>query len=142
MKTDLGPEYLHAEEFLVDGEWREFEVVVKEVIAPNTVKSADGKLITKGIIVVGNRNKRLVLGKTNERLMVCAMGTSSTKQWIGKKVKLYPVSGSWFGQDDVCAIRISLPKGATKPYVNPNLMGAPLTGQKQATWPQQSETDK
>ena len=46
----LGPEYLHAESFLVNGKWGEFVLTVKEVFGPGTIKAADGKLIDKAVV--------------------------------------------------------------------------------------------
>ena len=133
MKTDLGPEYLHAEEFLIDGVWKEFPVEVKEVLAPNTVKSQDGKLIDKGILVVGKTKKRFVLGSTNERLVACALGSKKPLDWIGKKITLYPVRGDWFGQKNVCAIRVRVPDGMTRPFVQKKSLGEDITGKKQVS---------
>ncbi len=127
----LGPEYLHAEVFLQNGEWREYPLTIKEVIAPDTIKSADGKYIDKPILAFSETEKMLVLGKTNERLATCALGTGKPKEWIGKKITLYPVRENWFGQKNVAAIRVRIPEGKTRPFIQPKSMGKDITGTKQ-----------
>lgn len=128
MKTELGPEYLHAEELLKDGKWTEATVVIEAVLPPNTVKAADGKLIDKPIVTFQKTNKRLVLGSINSRLMKCALGTAAVKDWAGKPVTLYAASGNWFGQQNVAAIRVRVGNDRAKPFLQPSQLGKDLTG--------------
>lgn len=128
MKTDLGPEYLHAEDLLDAGKWTERTAVVEAVFPPNTIKSADGKLIDKVIVSFQKTNKRMVLGKINTRLVKCALGTAKPDEWIGKQLTLYATSGNWFGQQNVAALRVRVPNGRAKPFLKPAQIGEDLTG--------------
>ena len=130
MKTDLGPDYLHAEDLLVDGEWKRFALTVKAVHDKNTIKSGDGKLIDKYILEFQETAKRLVMGSTNVRLATCAVGTSKVSKWVGRKLSIYAAQGNWFGQKDVAAIRIAVPAGRARPFVTAAVMGKDLTGTK------------
>lgn len=128
MKTDLGPEYLHAEDLLDGGAWTERTAVVAEVLPPNTVKQADGTLIPKPIVCFEKTSKRLVLGKINRRLLICALGTCKPAEWVGKSITIYAASGSWFGQSNVAALRIRVPAGKPRPFLKPAQLGDDLTG--------------
>lgn len=128
MKTDIGPEYLHAEDLLKSGKWTEATVTIESVLPPNTVKSADGKLIAKPIVTFEKTDKRLVLGKVNTRLLKCAMGSAKVEEWIGKPVTFYAAAGNWFGQRNVAAIRIRVPDERAKPFLKPDQVGKDLTG--------------
>lgn len=130
MKTDLGPGYLHAEELLVDGEWKRFALTIKTVHEKNTIKSADGTLIDKYVLEFAETAKRLVLGTTNVRLATCAVGTSKAAKWPGKKLSIYAAQGDWFGQKDVAAIRVAVPAGRARPFIAKKDLGKDLTGTK------------
>lgn len=128
MKTELGPEYLHAEDLLRDGKWSESTAVIAEIVPPGTVKAADGKIIDKPIVRFEKTAKQLVLGKINERLIKCALGTAKVAEWVGKPVTLYAAGGDWFGQQNVAAIRIRVPLGRAKPFLQAKQLGKDLTG--------------
>lgn len=129
----MGPEYLHAESFLVDGVWKEFALTIASVTQPNEIKAADGKLIDKPIIAFEESEKRLILGKVNERLAKYAIGSAKPKDWIGKKITLYAVCGDWFGQPNVAAIRIRIPQGKPLPFIAKKNLGRDITGTRQVT---------
>lgn len=128
MKTDLGADYLHAEDLLNGGKWGEYSLTIAEVLAPGTIKSADGKVIERAILAFQETQKRLILGKVNERLAKCAIGSSKPKEWIGKKITIHASRGNWFGQKDVAAIRIRVPDGKPKPFLMPAHLGVDITG--------------
>ena len=130
MKTDLGTDYLHAEDLLSGGKWGEYTLTITEIIAPGTVKAADRKLIDKPILVFEQTDKRLVLGKINTRLIKCALGTSRPADWVGKQIKIHACRGNWFGQKDVAAIRVRIPEGGAKPFLVPAQVGVDITGLK------------
>jgi len=140
MKPELGPEYLHAEELLKDEVWTEATVIVEAVLAPNTVKSADGTFIENPIVCFQKTSKRLIVGKTNRRLMICALGGTKSDDWIGKPVTLYAAAGDWFGQKDVAAIRVRVGKGKAMPFIKPKSLGRDLTGTRQGQQPAKDAT--
>lgn len=131
MKPDLGPEYLHAEDLLQNGEWKQYALTIRSTIAPNTVKSADGKLIDKPILEFSETEKRLVLNKINQRLCKCALGSAKPTEWVGKKITLHAARGDWFGQKNVAAIRVRIPEEGAKPFLSAKNFGTDLTGVKQ-----------
>ena len=133
MKPDLGPEYLHAEELLKDEVWTEATVIVESVLAPNTVKSADGTLIENPIVCFQKTSKRLIVGKTNKRLLICALGGTKADDWIGKQVTLYAAAGDWFGQKNVAAIRVRVGKDKAMPFLKLKNLGRDLTGTRQGS---------
>jgi hypothetical protein len=135
MKPELGPEYLHAEDLLKDGKWTEATVVIESVLPPNTVKSADGTLITKPVVCFEKTNKRLVLGSDNGRLMICEQGTNKIQDWTGKPVTLYAAAGNWFGQKNVAAIRVRVGNGKAMPFLKLANLGRDLTGTMQGNQP-------
>lgn len=57
--------------------------------------------------------KRLVLNKTNMRIVKLLHG-KNTKDWIGKKITLYPTE-TLFGGEYVEAIRVRIPDGQKIP---------------------------
>lgn len=91
-------------------------LVVKDVIPPNTEKSADGRLVDKPIIVFEGARKRFVMGKTNERI-VKAMHGRKPSQWIGKSVTLgVRYLKSAFGENNVPTVRVIPPAGVAIPF--------------------------
>lgn len=129
LRLELGGDYLYAEDFLVDGEWKQFTLVVAKVHPQNTLKTQDGKLIDKPVLEFEKSNKKLVMNKTNQRLGKLVVGSNKTSAWIGKQITLYPVGNvSAFGQR-TCAIRIRVPKDLL-PYGVRKHLGEDLTGKK------------
>lgn len=123
---DLGPEYLYAEDLLIDGEWKEFTLTVKAVHPPGTVKKKEGGTIDKPVVEFEKTAKRLVLCKTNQRLAHMVMGTAKVSEWVGKKMTLYAGRGKAFGYMTPW-IRIRTTAGMT-PYGVRKHLGDDLTG--------------
>lgn len=123
---DLGPEYLYAEDFLIDGEWKEYSLVVKAVHPPGTVEIHDGSKIKGPVVEFEKTNKKLVLCKTNQRLAHLAMGTAKVSQWVGKKLTLYAGKGKAFGHMTPW-IRVRVAVGMI-PYGVRKHLGEDLTG--------------
>lgn len=111
-KKDFGSGFLYAEDFLIDGQFKQFDLVISDYFERNTLKSADGKPIDKPTIAFEKTTKRLVLCKSNESLLHFMTGTSDGKKWVGRKVTLAPRKIQAFGQS-VFAIRVMPPPGAT-----------------------------
>ncbi len=71
---------------------------------PDTIKSADKKLIDKPILRFQETDKGLILNKTNARTIGLAHG-NEMDEWTGKKVTLFATTCEAFG-DRVPCVRI------------------------------------
>lgn len=131
VKKNLGPEWLRAEDFLDDGQWKQYTLTVKAVDPPGTHKSADGEEIDKPVLSFEETPKRLILCSLNQRLAKYAAGTAKATKWIGKKITLYPVTGNWFGQKNVAAIRVRVASEVAHPHIDKKTMGVDITGKNQ-----------
>lgn len=109
--TTKDRQFLYADDLLKDGQFCDVTLTIAEVHTPNTLKGADGKFVEKSALSFVGTPKKLVLNNTNERLVRMATGSTKSDGWVGKKVTLYPVSGNWFGEKNVPAIRIRTPEG-------------------------------
>ena len=69
--------------------------------APNTVKSADKKLIDKPILRFKGTDKGLILNKTNARTIGLTYG-NEMDNWIDKKITLYATTCEAFGETVPC----------------------------------------
>ncbi len=87
-------------------------VTISELVPPNVERDQDGKgkLINKAIISFSGKQKRLILNKTNAKIIKMICGEPS--QWVGQQialsVRLLPEA---FGQKDVPVIRVVPPTG-------------------------------
>lgn len=93
-----------------------YTLEISEVIAPNTVKDARKKTIDRAILVFANAQKRLILGKTNERI-IKAMYGAKAQQWVGKTVTLgVRYLARAFGEKNVPTIRVKPPDDFPIPF--------------------------
>lgn len=70
---------------------REVEVKISNVAAPNSVQSADGKVINKPILYFDGASKGLILNKTNAKriaLLYCPKA-KTLEEWVGTKITLH-----------------------------------------------------
>lgn len=112
MKSEsYGTNYLYSEDLLIGQQYRTVDVEVEAYIAPNTLKSADGRQIDKPTLKFKGKEKLLVLCKTNQSVIHFVTGDPPGEKWIGKKLTLQPRIVEAFG-DQVVAIRVIPPKGA------------------------------
>lgn len=91
--------------------------VIEAIVAPDTEKDAAGKPIRKALVQFKGKSKRLVLNKTNYRVLKLLFGVDSQK-WIGKEVQLqrrYLDAAQAFGQPNELTIRILPPVGTPLP---------------------------
>lgn len=131
-KKDAGPEYLHSDDFMRGGEWKEYTLTISEVIEPNKIRAGDGSLIEHYVLSFEGAEKKFILGsKTNLRLIKFATGSSLPAEWVGKRVTLAAHKGDWFGQQNVAAIRIQIPPHKTKPMLQKKHLGECLTGTRE-----------
>lgn len=103
-KQDYGQEFLYAENLLAKGAYQTVKVKIAEVIEPNKMRRADGKLIEKYVLKFEGKKKMLVLCKTNERVLHFVCG-GQPDEWPGKEITLSVRDVDSFG-DIVPAIRV------------------------------------
>lgn len=108
-KREFGSSYLYAEDLLHGGKYHTAVVTISEVIEPNTVRAANGRLIDRYIVGFEGKEKRLVLCKTNKRLCVIVTGEQPEK-WVGQRITLQVRIVKAFGSE-VPAIRVLPPEG-------------------------------
>ena len=86
-------------------------LTICEVVPPNTEKDATKKMIDKPILQFEKAKKRLILNKTNAKVISMAHGNKAS-QWTGKSITL---TVRWlreaFGQSNVPVIRVVPPEG-------------------------------
>lgn len=125
-----GPEYLRAEDLIEHGKWCRIELTIKEAHKPNTFKAADGKPIDKLVLEFNENPKRMICGTINSRLLRYATGETTLSGLAGKHVTLYAVTGNWFGQKNVAALRIAIPEGQYRPFLSEKRLGRDITGKQ------------
>jgi hypothetical protein len=106
---------------------RGVKVLIESVIAPNTEKDARKKLIDKPLLVLkgGTKNKKLIVGKTNWKILVAMFGKKSSG-WIGKEITIaarYLPKSQGFGQVNCPCVRIIPPHGHPIPKSAMDFMG-------------------
>ena len=87
---------------LIDGD---ATMTIKSVDDPDTVKSADKKLIDRPIVRFEGTNKGFILNKTNARAIGLAHG-NEMGNWTGKKITIYATTCESFGKKDVPCVRV------------------------------------
>ena len=128
-KIDLGGDYLYAEDFLQDGEWRSYSLTIQAVHQKDTLKTKDGKTVDKYVLEFAPNGKKMPLSKTNMRLCRLLVGSNRVSDWVGKKIALYAAEGvPAFGQRTT-AIRVRVPEDMV-PYGIRKFMGKDLTGKR------------
>lgn len=98
-------------------EGAEAKVEIAAVVPPDSEKDKAGKVIKKAIVQFHGRNKRLVLGKTNYRVLKMLFG-AQPEQWVGKEVVLqrrYLDAAHGFGVHNEMCLRILPPIGTPIP---------------------------
>ena len=103
-KESFGSHYLYAESLLSGGEFRTVTVTIEQVIPPNTLTAANGKLIDKYTLKFVGKDKLLVLCATNVAMVTFCCG-EQLDRCVGKTITLQPRYIKAFG-DDVVAIRV------------------------------------
>ena len=132
MEASAGPDYLRGEDLQRGGKWCEFTLTIGSIDAPSTVKAADGKMIDRPIVSFAEAEKKLIVGKTNERLIKAQLG-QVPKERIGKKITVYPVVGNWFGVKNAIAVRVRISEDRPKPFISKKNLGSDITGRNCAS---------
>jgi len=91
-------------------------LTISDIAAPGEERDSAGKVIDKGILTFKGAKKRMILIKTNAKVIAMAHGKKPS-QWIGKPVTL---TVRWlakaFGQANVPVIRVVPPDGVSLPF--------------------------
>lgn len=116
------------------------QVTIASVIPPKTERSADKKLIDKPILTFDRAKKRLIVNKTNERILKAMFGKHASG-WVGKKITLaVRVLDKAFGHENVPTIRIVPDADTLVPFSVHKHMGRPLSRpMEEAALPETSE---
>jgi len=99
-----------------------FALKIVSVADPGTIRDSRKKVIEEAVIEFAKAKKKLVLGKTNYRILVSLFGTDETL-WIGKTVQLQCRFLDCFGELDVPCVRIVPPHGTPIPKGARDYMG-------------------
>ena len=126
--------FLHGEDLRDASGWREVTLTVKAVGDKGSEKSADKRAIEGYPVYFEERDKVLVLNRTNTKLGIAAMRTKERDKWVGQKLTLYPAmlaskkdDKPVFGQRNIVCVRVRVPEGVPRPYVMPQHLGIDLT---------------
>lgn len=85
-------------------EFRDLTLTIAGVAA-GSVTGAGGKSSGKPIVSFSDHPRRLALNATNGKVLQRLFGTADTRQWIGRRITLYP-STTTFGSETVECIRV------------------------------------
>lgn len=101
-------------------------VTIDNVTAPGTEKDATGKTIEHGIIGFRKAHKRLILNKTNRKLIATQLGPKADA-WPGKEIALQRrYLKEFMGHQNVICIRVIVdPKKHGFPMAAHKFMGSP-----------------
>lgn len=115
--------YINATDILPHGE---VTLEITEVIAPNTVKSEDGKLINKGILAFKGATKKLIVQPTNHSVLKLLHGPKPSA-WKGHKVTLIVrYLEKAFGQTNVPVVRVKTTDDKPLPFSVRKKYGSPV----------------
>lgn len=85
-------------------------VTISDLVPPNVERDSAKKLIDKAILSFAGKQKRLILNKTNAKIIKMAHGEPS--KWIGQQINLtVRILKEAFGQSNVPVIRVVPPSG-------------------------------
>lgn len=90
-------------------------VTIAAVIPPHTEKAADGRLVDKMALAFEGKAKKLILGKTNWRIVRLICG-SDPEKWPGQEIRITVRYGDWFGFKDLPTLRIVPPADKPLPF--------------------------
>lgn len=119
--------FIHGEDLQRNGKWCDITLTIKSVGEKDSMKSADMKTIEGYPVTFVETEKMAVFSGNNIRLMKAALETQNREEMTGKKLTLYPAVGDWFGQANVVAVRIRVPEGKPRPFVQRTHLGRDLT---------------
>ena len=110
MASQFTGNFLDASDLMASGN---ITLEISDVVAPNAEKDAAGKVINKAIVAFKGAKKRLILNKTNAKVIAMAHGKKAS-EWTGKKLTLtVRFLETAFGQKNVPVIRVVPPEGTS-----------------------------
>lgn len=131
VKDNPDSRFLHAEDLLQDGEWKQYALTIDEVIPPGTI-TYENKQVENNYVLKfkeGTGKMLALSAKCNRRIMPYATGTALPEKWTGKRITVYAARGNWFKEENLAAVRIRPLPGA-RPKLNIKDVGQDLTGTK------------
>jgi hypothetical protein len=94
---------------------KQVTLTIAGVVPPNTEADAKKKLINRPILSFNKTSKRLILGKTNERIIRAIHGPKASG-WLGKAITLsVRYLPEAFGEKNVPTVRVVPPVGIPLP---------------------------
>ena len=131
VKDNPDSRFLHAEDLLQDGEWRQYTLTIAKVIPPGEL-TYENKQVENNYVLQfkeGTGKMLALSAKCNRRIMPYATGTADPKNWVGKRIVVYAARGNWFKEENLAAVRIRPLPGA-RPKLSAKDVGVDLTGTK------------
>ncbi|MEM0925976.1 MAG: hypothetical protein AAGJ83_08060 [Planctomycetota bacterium] len=119
---------LKGEDLLIEGEYRRFTLTIGTAALVDH-ETEDGK--QRGLMLHFTKAKKPLfcpIDKLNHRLLKAELGTNVPEEIQGKQITVIPVSGNWFGQSNVLAVRILVTGDKPKPMVSKRSFGWPVEG--------------
>ena len=101
-------------------------VVIESVAQPDTETDAGGKLIKKAIVTFKGKSKRMVLNKTNYRMLKTLLGADIAK-WTGQTVSImrrYLDAQRAFGVHNEMCVRVIPAPGTPIPKSARDYLGS------------------
>lgn len=83
--------------------------VTVESVKQEQLQMEDGSKTDKWVLSFVGCTKRVVLNKTNAKLIASSTGERDGDNWVGKQITLYPTQCRAFGETVPC-IRVRAPK--------------------------------
>lgn len=109
---------------------RNVAVTISEVVAPNIERDATKKLIDKAILSFAGKQKRLILNKTNAKIIKMSHGEPS--KWVGQQISLtVRILKEAFGQSNVPVIRVVPPAGVNLTFGMRKKYGAEMPSERE-----------
>lgn len=127
---DWEGDWLHHTVLVKDGKYAEFSLTIKAVHAPGTITFKNKKTCEHAVLEFAETKKRFPIKATNQKL-ICGNFGSDVKDWVGKKITVYPVLlDNVMGQRNVGGIRFR-PTGKAAIYIADakKHLGKDLTGE-------------
>lgn len=102
------------------------KVVIEALVPPDKEQDAAGNVIKKAILAFQGRKKRLILNKTNYRMLKVILGADPVK-WIGQEVGItrrYLDAKHAFGVENEMCIRVIPSPGTPIPKSVRDFLGS------------------
>lgn len=100
-------ELLYPSEYIKAAELRgrDVSLTIKSVSVEELQLRGQNKTKSKPVVTFEERPKRFVMNRTNAEIIATAIGSKYTKDWVGRRITLYPTT-TLFGKKTVECIRV------------------------------------